>query len=134
MQSTTTTTAFLNQLRHLGVELKANGDRLRCSAPPGVLTAELQAKLTERKAELLAWLRNGGGSVSRAAVPPLRRVSRDQQLPLSFAQQRFWFLNQLEPDNPYYNIPEAVRLKDKVIVPALEQTLGEIVRRPIAVS
>ena len=43
-------------------------------------------------------------------MPPIERAPRDRALPLSFAQQRLWFLNQLDPDNPLYNIPLAIRL------------------------
>jgi hypothetical protein len=50
-------------------------------------------------------------------------------LPLSFAQQRLWFLDQLEPGNPFYNCPSAVRMIGKLNVGALEQTLREIVKR-----
>jgi acyl carrier protein len=63
------------------------------------------------------------------AAPPLARVSREQALPLSFAQQRLWFLDQLEPGSAFYNLHNAVRLKSKLHVPRLEQTLTEIVRR-----
>jgi amino acid adenylation domain-containing protein/non-ribosomal peptide synthase protein (TIGR01720 family) len=62
-------------------------------------------------------------------APPLRRVSRDDVLPLSFAQQRLWFMAQLEPDSPFYNSPLAVRLKGELVLPALEQTLRELLRR-----
>ena len=62
-------------------------------------------------------------------LAPILPVSRDQELPLSFAQQRMWFLNQLEPDNAYYNVPLAVRLSGKLNVTALAETLTEIVRR-----
>src|SRR6266542_2375549 len=49
--------------------------------------------------------------------------------PVSFAQQRLWFLEQLEPGSPFYNVPSAVRLSGPLDVPALEQSLNEIVRR-----
>ena len=64
-----------------------------------------------------------------SGVPPLKRVSRDEVLPLSFAQQRLWFLAQLEPENAFYNSPLAVRLKGELVLPALEQTLQELLRR-----
>src|SRR5215467_5823259 len=49
--------------------------------------------------------------------------------PLSFAQQRLWFLDQYEPDNILYNLPSAIRLKGTLNVTALERSLNEIVRR-----
>ena len=60
---------------------------------------------------------------------PLQHASREQPLPLSFAQQRLWFLDQLEPGNPLYNTPGALRLKGTLDIAALEQALSEIVRR-----
>jgi amino acid adenylation domain-containing protein/non-ribosomal peptide synthase protein (TIGR01720 family) len=62
-------------------------------------------------------------------APPLVPVPRTGRLPLSFAQQRLWFLDQLEPNNPAYNIPTAVRLEGTLEVTALERSLGELVRR-----
>lgn len=50
-------------------------------------------------------------------------------LPLSFAQQRLWFLDRLDPGNPAYNIPYGVRLKGSLDLIALERSLNEIVRR-----
>jgi acyl carrier protein len=73
-------------------------------------------------------LRAGEG----VTAPPLARAEREQWgglLPLSFAQQRLWFLDQLEPGNTSYNIPVAVRLKGELDVASLERTLSEIVRR-----
>ena len=62
-------------------------------------------------------------------MQPLRPVEREGALPASFAQQRLWFLDQLEPNSPLYNIPAAVRLQGRLDVTALELTLNEIVRR-----
>jgi amino acid adenylation domain-containing protein len=62
-------------------------------------------------------------------VLPLRPAERGGELPLSFAQQRLWFLDQLEAGSALYNIPLAVRLSGQLDQPALEQALGEIVRR-----
>jgi amino acid adenylation domain-containing protein len=62
-------------------------------------------------------------------MPPITRVSRESELPLSFAQQRLWFFQQFEPGSIFYNIPLALRLGGKLDVEAFERTLGEIVRR-----
>jgi amino acid adenylation domain-containing protein len=63
------------------------------------------------------------------AAPPILPVPRRGDMPLSFAQQRLWFLDQLQPDNPFYNISQGLRLKGTLDVTALEQALNEIVRR-----
>ena len=68
-------------------------------------------------------------SIETPQAPPMMRVPRTQDLPLSFAQQRLWFLNQLEPDNPFYNIPQGLRMRGNLDVAALEKSLDEIVRR-----
>ena len=62
-------------------------------------------------------------------APPIVPVPRDGELPLSFAQQRLWFIDQLEPGNSVYNFPAAVRLKGPLNVVALKQSLNEIVKR-----
>jgi len=63
------------------------------------------------------------------SIPAITRALRDRNLPLSFAQQRLWFLNELEPDNPLYNIPIAVAMSGELNFDALEHSLNGIVRR-----
>ncbi|MEM7356112.1 MAG: amino acid adenylation domain-containing protein, partial [Acidobacteriota bacterium] len=64
-----------------------------------------------------------------AERPALERISRDGDLPLSFAQQRLWFIDQLQPGSWAYNMPSALRF-DRVLDPAvLAAAFGELVRR-----
>ncbi len=62
-------------------------------------------------------------------APPIQPVPRDQTLPLSFAQQRLWFLDQLQPNNPLYNIPRTLRMRGPLDAACLERSINEIVRR-----
>ena len=61
--------------------------------------------------------------------PALVRVVRDKPLPVSFAQQRLWFSDRLQPGNIAYNVYPSFRLKGMLDVAALEQSLNEIIRR-----
>ncbi len=60
---------------------------------------------------------------------PIKRLPRSESYPLSFAQQRLWFLSQLAPDNPFYNMTAAVRLSGQLNETALERALNEVFRR-----
>ncbi|RYZ42991.1 MAG: non-ribosomal peptide synthetase, partial [Myxococcaceae bacterium] len=68
-------------------------------------------------------------SEGASAMPPVSSVSRAGELPLSFAQQRLWFLDRLEPGSPLYNVPSAVRLSGVLDVGVLERCFAEILRR-----
>src|SRR5208282_3949992 len=71
----------------------------------------------------------GAGRGAGLQAPPIVPVPRKGELPLSFAQQRLWFIDQLEPGGSVYNFPAAVRLKGPLNVAALKQSLDEIVKR-----
>ncbi|HLO02229.1 MAG TPA: amino acid adenylation domain-containing protein [Symbiobacteriaceae bacterium] len=62
-------------------------------------------------------------------LAPISPVDRTGELPLSFAQQRLWFLDQLEPQNVAYNISETIRLTGALNRSALEASISELVRR-----
>ncbi|UKO99747.1 condensation domain-containing protein [Nostoc sp. UHCC 0870] len=63
-------------------------------------------------------------------APPLVPVSRDNSLPLSFPQERLWFLHQLEPNRASaYNIPLGLRITGTLDISALQNSLNEILRR-----
>jgi pristinamycin I synthase 3 and 4 len=78
-------------------------------------------------AELAAVLRTTGDGTP--AAPPILPVPRDGDLPLSFAQQRLWFLFQLALESPVYNMPFTFRLSGPLQPPALERALASVVAR-----
>ncbi|MEH2114379.1 amino acid adenylation domain-containing protein [Nostoc sp.] len=63
------------------------------------------------------------------AAPPILKRPENTELPLSYAQQRLWFLDQFEPNSSFYNIPVGLRLVGTVNVDALQQSLIEIIHR-----
>ncbi|HEX8147545.1 MAG TPA: AMP-binding protein, partial [Pyrinomonadaceae bacterium] len=82
--------------------------------------------IAQAAAEVEARLRAGEGE----GVPPIERASRGGGLPASFAQQRLWFLDQLEGgSHAAYNMPGAFRLRGALDLEALGRTLSEVVRR-----
>ncbi|HEY9404145.1 MAG TPA: amino acid adenylation domain-containing protein [Pyrinomonadaceae bacterium] len=62
-------------------------------------------------------------------LPPILPRAADAPLQLSFAQQRLWFIDQLQPGTPQYNIPAVMRLTGRLDHNALAQSLNEVVRR-----
>ncbi len=122
------TAAYVTELRRLGVELKIDGENLICNAPEGILTPSMCTELTSRKNELIAFLQ----TVKIAAANDSHQfeaVQRDGHPPLSFAQERLWYLDQLDPNTAIYNIPSAVRLNGVLQFDVLKQSLNEIVNR-----
>jgi amino acid adenylation domain-containing protein len=80
-------------------------------------------------AALAARIDQTGGPPSPRAAPPLARVARGAPLPLSFAQQRLWLLDRLEPGSAAYNMPGTLHLLGRLDVGALEFSLSELMRR-----
>ncbi|HEX2189199.1 MAG TPA: amino acid adenylation domain-containing protein [Longimicrobiaceae bacterium] len=89
------------------------------------LRAVFDAPRLDAFAERVRRIRSGDAS----APPPLRRVPRDGPLPLSFAQERLWFLEQLAPGGAAYVMAGALRLSGRLDAAALAWSLGEVVRR-----
>ena len=119
---------FLSYLNSLDIKVWLEEQKLRYQAPKGVMTSEIKQAIGTRKSEILAFLKQAktpANTVELAIIP----VSRDEDLPLSFAQQRLWFLHQLSPDSTAYNLLEALRLEGGLNLVALEQSLTELIRR-----
>ncbi|MEU9191492.1 condensation domain-containing protein, partial [Streptomyces sp. NPDC048484] len=78
---------------------------------------------------LAALIEDLGGLGRDAGAPPMTSVPRDQALPLSFAQQRLWFLDQLEPGSTEYNVPSPLRWSGELDIIALNAALAALVAR-----
>jgi Condensation domain len=91
------------------------------------LIANLSPEQLELLHQRLNKLNTKKENISQPKIISQKQVSKSP--PLSFAQQRLWFLDQLEPNTAIYNIPTAVNLKGLLNVTALEKSLNEIVRR-----
>lgn len=118
---------LLEHLRRLEVRAWVEGDRLRLSAPKGAVTSELQAEILQRKAELIALLSTAPQrGVGDETIP---RRTRSGGTPLSFAQERLWFLEQLQPGQVAYSLAGAVRLRGVLDRKALDRTLATLVAR-----
>ena len=123
------TSEFLAHLRGLGIRLAAEGGELKVKAPKGALTAEIRRELGARKEELVALLAAQPAARVSASLPPIDVVPRSGRLPLSYTQERIWFMDQLEPGITAYNMWVVCRLRGALDVAALERAVGEIVRR-----
>lgn len=116
---------FLTQLAEKDIRLWVEDGKLRFSAAEGAFTEEIKQEVVNRKTELIEFL-SQAKKAHQEQIPP---IHRDQPLALSFAQQRLWFLNQLEPDNPSYNMPAAIRIRGKLNLDVLKKTFSEIICR-----
>ncbi|MBT3234195.1 MAG: AMP-binding protein, partial [Calditrichaeota bacterium] len=119
---------FLSMLQNRDIKVWAEGEDLRCNAPKGVITPEIREQLVKHKAEILTYLHKENGT-SRFRHEPIQPLAGNKNLPLSFAQQRLWFLDQLEGGSSAYNMPAAFQMKGPLHIKGLEQSLTEMVRR-----
>jgi hypothetical protein len=88
-----------------------------------------RATLSEAQKALLEQRLRGQGTKSAGRAPVIPRREPGVEVPLSFAQQRLWFMEQMEPGRSIYNIPLALRLSGPLDADTVEQSLNEIVRR-----
>ncbi|WP_344591678.1 condensation domain-containing protein, partial [Actinomadura vinacea] len=116
---------LLAELEGRGVHFDVTGGRLRVSAPRDTLTADLRERLRGCREEIIELLRNRVGPRARPVTP----ASRAGILPLSFAQQRLWFLERLNPGSTAFNLPTPLPLTGDTDVAALGAALSALVAR-----
>ena len=127
---------FLNKLGQLGVKLwledtqdKSSAKfKLKYNAAKGVMTPALLTELKRQKEDIIQFLQQANQSSDKTSQK-IKSAPTNINFPLSFAQQRLWFLEQLEDNSSAYNYPISFRLKGNLNLPALEKSLTEIVHR-----
>lgn len=115
-----------------GILLYLNGEgKLAFKAKKkGAMNAELRERITQNKSALIHYLVKQEQRKQQSLLQaPIKRVSREQKLPLSFAQQRLWMLDQIDGGSSHYNMPMALLLKGEVDIGAFNHAFEEIVRR-----
>ncbi len=118
---------LLIQLRALNVRISVEQGRLRIVEPaPKTLNDQIWDELQRHKEELLRVLQNAAKIRRRTPIP---HVQRPQEIPLSFAQQRLWFLAQMEGVSEVYHVPQGLRLHGELDRDALRRALNRIVWR-----
>ena len=127
---------MLSDLRSCGVELSVEGDRLQCNAPKGVITPEIREQLAKRKHEILNLLKtsvrtgqNGASILAHSEDSREGVTVRVREHGLSRAQRRLWFLDQMDPGNPVYNIVIPLQLDGSFDRMAFEEALQMIIDR-----
>lgn len=137
---------LLTQLSQRNIRLQLNGDKLRCLAPPGQLSKLLSQAISEHKPALMELLaEQASRSTPKDANPApqaeqsvgqthakslLKPAPAGVRLPLSYAQERLWFWDQLRGPNAIYNIPIAIPLMQQALdVPALKSSCQLLLQR-----
>ncbi|MCC7133143.1 MAG: amino acid adenylation domain-containing protein [Gemmatimonadales bacterium] len=102
---------LINKLRRLDVRIAVDGDRLSLNAPSGTVTDALRAEVAAHKAEILSFIKDRRPHELGFV---LERAPRGSRIPLSFAQQRLWFLHLLNPADPVYNLAASLEIDPRL--------------------
>ncbi|HEY9032466.1 MAG TPA: amino acid adenylation domain-containing protein, partial [Pseudomonadales bacterium] len=120
-------TELLQLLRQNNIRLSLENDQLKVNAAKGSVTPDIMALLKDNKQQLLDWAREQQQRLDMQQAIPAR--DNRQPAPLSFAQQRLWFIDQLAPGNITYNVPAALILRGQLDIDILQQVVRLLLQR-----
>jgi len=113
---------LMKKLISLDIKLRVENGKLKYNAPPGVVNNNILDEIKEYRDELIEF-------ISRKQYEKIKPASANGNIPLSFAQQRLWFLDKLEEDSFAYNLPFPVKIKGSLNVEALKNSLLSVLER-----
>ncbi|MEM9103129.1 MAG: condensation domain-containing protein, partial [Pseudomonadota bacterium] len=112
-------------LKKLNIRLQLVDGKLRVQAPAGALTDDIKAQMRQYKKELIQSLERAE-AIKKQGDKTIKKADRSADLPLSFAQQRMWLLNKIEPESTAYNMSSAMLLTGDVNRPALQAAINAL--------
>ncbi|OBP13478.1 hypothetical protein A5320_18180 [Rheinheimera sp. SA_1] len=124
----TTAQTLLERALAQGVVLYLKDGQLRFKAEQGVLSDSLRTELKANRESLIAWLTELNCHTA-TQLPLIGPYQYGEQTPLSYAQQRLWFIDQLEQDSCQYNIPGQLLLQGAFDVAAFKRAIAGVIRR-----
>src|SRR5574342_1070903 len=120
--------ALIDKTHAKGIRLWQENGQLKLKAPKHALTDDIREQLIANKHDLIAFLQQVSATNNIPPILPINRAEFDR-LPLSFAQERLWFMDQLKPDNAGYNVPGTVTISGELDINQLERAFNLIIAR-----
>ncbi|WDE02361.1 non-ribosomal peptide synthetase [Thalassomonas actiniarum] len=124
---------FINEINAKGIKLWQENGQLKFKAAKGAWTDEVREKVIANKKEIIEFLCQRSQKADVPAILPVTRIKEDgspiESFPLSFAQERLWFIDQLEPGSTGYSLPVAVTVSGELNIELLEQAFNLLIAR-----
>lgn len=118
--------AFLQHLDTLGVKIQPNNNELDIHAPEGLLKGDLLKELKNRKLEILNYLKS---IAHNNKYEKIKNAEKKEWYKATSAQERMYFLQQLDKANIHYNIFQDVKLDSRITIEEIQQTVDALVQR-----
>lgn len=115
---------LFNELAEKDIQLWLDGDNLQFSAPEGAMTDAIIQKIKAQKSAIIEFLRQHQQPTERLSHAP-----EAPDYPASYAQQRFWLLQQLDPQSTAYHIKGQVKISGKLSIEKLASAFTQLVRK-----
>ncbi|MBL4607043.1 MAG: hypothetical protein JKY01_04355 [Pseudomonadales bacterium] len=114
---------LVSRLRKKNIHLTLNGEKLKISAPPGTLNDEIKNALKENKSAIVEFLKS-----AQSGLEIINPINRNEEILQSLAQERLWFLHQLQP-NASYNMANAMTIHGPLQRDILNQSFQATIQR-----
>lgn len=118
---------FLVSLKQKGIKITLNKDKLDIKAPKGAITNAIKTDLIRRKVEIIELLKSQ--NVTEDASFKIPTVDRSLNLPLSYSQERLWFLEQCNTEDGLFHMPGALIIRGSLNVEVLEKAIFTLIER-----